>query len=211
MSESPAATTFSHSIPSREPTLAELVERARKGSVAAQREVIEKYGSHVLRVVRRNLNQRLRPRFDSVDFVQDVWVSFFRTVGSEHILESPNDLATFLITIARNKVVDANRQQLDTERCDLRREESLDQRKTKSDRPGAMDMPARQPTPSQVAMAQEAWHNLVDGLPEHYRNILALRQEGYQHEEIASRLNLNERTVRRVIERLNPYERDPAA
>jgi RNA polymerase sigma factor (sigma-70 family) len=190
-------------------SLTELVEQARRGSQFAQRQLVEEYGDAVLRVVRRTLNQRLRTRFDSLDFVQDVWVSFFRNVGSKDLVETPRDLAAFLIGIARNKVVDANRQQLDTARFDLRREQSLHQRKTKSDQTGPVDVPARQPSASQVAMAHEAWTRLVERLPKRYRDILALKRDGYDTNEIAARLNIHERTVRRVIEKFNVYERDP--
>ena len=58
---------------------------------------------------------------------------------------------------------------------------------------------ARQPSPSEVAVAEELWARLLRGLPEHHRQILELRRDGNTHQQIADRLGLNERTVRRVI------------
>src|SRR5688572_23874581 len=56
-----------------------LMQCVREGSADATKELLDRYGPHVLRVVRRKLNRKLRPKFDSVDFVQDVWASFFTT------------------------------------------------------------------------------------------------------------------------------------
>src|SRR5262249_14283511 len=54
-----------------------LMERIRAGSQEAARELCDRYGSHILRVVRRKLDKKLRSKFDSVDFLQSVWTSFF--------------------------------------------------------------------------------------------------------------------------------------
>ncbi|NQT11376.1 MAG: helix-turn-helix domain-containing protein [Planctomycetes bacterium] len=61
---------------------------------------------------------------------------------------------------------------------------------------------ADQPSPSQVAIADELWTRLLRGRPEHHQRILELRREGNTHQQIADRLGVNERTVRRVIRSL---------
>ena len=55
-----------------------LMRRVREGSEAAAWELVDKYGGHLRRAVRRVLNPMLRSKFDSLDFVQLVWDSFFR-------------------------------------------------------------------------------------------------------------------------------------
>ena len=53
------------------------VKELRTGSEEAIWNFIQTYGPHIQRVVRRRLHHKLRSKFDSVDFVQMVWVSFF--------------------------------------------------------------------------------------------------------------------------------------
>ena len=57
-------------------------------------------------------------------------------------------------------------------------------------------------TPIEVAEASEALSRLRALLPEDRRTILDLKAEGLSTVEIAARLGLGERTVRRVIEDL---------
>jgi len=54
-----------------------LLEQARAGSDSAARELIERFGPFILRVIRNRLDPRLRSIFDSADFSQAVWASFF--------------------------------------------------------------------------------------------------------------------------------------
>src|SRR6478736_4128141 len=61
-----------------ESEFAALIEQVRAGSQEAAWTLVEKYGRDVQRFVRRTLHQRLRSKFDSLDFVQIVWGSFFR-------------------------------------------------------------------------------------------------------------------------------------
>src|SRR5256885_494267 len=89
-----------------------LMQRAFEGSSEAAQELMAKYGAYIIRAVRKRLSHKLRPRFDSIDFVQDVWASFYR--GEERKFEGPEHLIAFLTRVAQNKVIDAARGSLDT-------------------------------------------------------------------------------------------------
>jgi hypothetical protein len=56
-------------MPDRHLEIAALMERIQEGSQDAVRELLDQYGSHLVRVIRRRLSQRLRSQFDSADFV----------------------------------------------------------------------------------------------------------------------------------------------
>jgi RNA polymerase sigma factor (sigma-70 family) len=175
----------------------QVMRRVREGSQEAAQELFDVYGPHIRRIVRRNLHKRLRPKFDSCDFVQAVWATFFadKRLGN---FESPQALVAFLATVARNKVVEVTRQRLQTQKYDLDRERSLD-----GSAAWCMNaVPARQPTPSQVAVAKEQWELLLDKLPAHQRDILVMVRQGSTNQEIADLLGINEKTVRRVLTRL---------
>src|SRR5262249_7566398 len=56
------------------------ITRIRAGDEEAARELLQRYEAKVRLVVRRQLPKLLRSRFDSLDFLQSVWGSFFHRV-----------------------------------------------------------------------------------------------------------------------------------
>ncbi len=76
-----------------------LMREAEAGSEDAARELYDTYMKYVLRCVRNRLWHRLRSKFDSQDFVQQVWASFFDDRGSLPDFQSPEDLIAYLQAI----------------------------------------------------------------------------------------------------------------
>ena len=177
-----------------------LMERLRNGSEEAGRELFERYGTHILFVVREKMHGKLRPLFDSMDFSQDVWASFFALPHGQYKFSSPKDLIGFLVKIARHKVIDTMRQRLGTTKYDRKRENSLDGSVAHQ----AGELTARQPTPSQVFVAREQWDRLQADTPVHLRPILELLLQGHTHKEVAQKLGMNEKTIRRLLRRVAP-------
>ena len=177
---------------------AELMERVHEGSQDAAWRLLEKYGPHVKRFVRRNLNQEMRSKFDSLDFAQVVWASFFREPDRMRRLESPADLISYLAIMARNKVVEEVRRRMLSVKHDVRREIGFSELEQDLE----VRTPNHDPTPSAVAIAKERWHTLMDNQPESVRRIVELRFMGATFGEIAEQLNIDERTVRRAIDGL---------
>jgi RNA polymerase sigma factor (sigma-70 family) len=173
-----------------------LIQRMRDGSEEAARELYVRYGGHIRRIVRRTPNKKLRSTSDSSAFVQAVWATFFADQHSPQ-LDNPEAFKAFLGQVARNKVVEVFRQR-HTEKYNIDREHSLDG----SAACQATRVPAPQPTPSQVAVAKERWNEMVNQLPAHQQGILDLARQGDNYKEIAAKLGVNERTVRRVISKL---------
>jgi len=183
----------------------DLMRRVQEGDEQAAEELYESYREHILRVVRRRLHHPLRNRFDSCDFVQSVWTSFFGRVTKTCQFDSPQALVAFLKKMALFKVVDAYRKGTQTARHNCSNERSLNDAPTEG-REGAPQayLAAPTPTPSQEAAAQERWENLTQGKCELDRQILALRREGYTYEEIAARLKLSPKRIQRLLRRLEP-------
>ena len=176
----------------------QLIARLRDGDQEAAWKLVEQYGPHILRTVRRKLNRELRSKFDSQDFVQAVWASFFADDGRVDHLESPAQLIALLAAIARHKIIDQIRKRMMTQKHDVRRERSMHD----SIAPQGANVAAQDPTPSEIVIAREQWDRLLDQQPDHYRQIVELRFRGETLTAIAEQLNLNERTVRRVLERM---------
>lgn len=177
-----------------------LMQRVQQGSEDAVKELLELYGHHIFRVVRRRLDQRLRAKYDSQDFAQSVWASFFAVGTRERAFDNPEALVAYLVKTARNKVVEVVRRRYGAQKRDIRRERSLE---------GSAALDARTladagQTPSQVLGAREQWARLVDKLPTHQKVMLELLYQGYTHQEIADRVGFSEKTIRRLISRIAP-------
>jgi RNA polymerase sigma factor (sigma-70 family) len=182
--------------PREEGELRQFLARIRDGDEDAARELLRRYEAKVRLVVRRQLPRLLRSRFDSEDFVQSIWGSFFRRIkASPTELENTENLIGFLARAARNKVIDEYRR-ASSRKHDVRREESM----WKGAEP--RELVDGSDTPLEVVEATEALDRLRDLLPEARRAVLDLKAEGLTTLEIAARLGLGERTVRRVIEDL---------
>lgn len=172
-----------------------LIEQIKQGSHEAARELAETYGPCVQRYVRRWIRRDLRNRFDSLDFVQLVWASFFCDPDKVPALESPEQLVAYLNRMAQHKVIDEGRRQ-DLLKSNVRREERL------AYRGDFVPIYGRDPTPSAVAIFQEEYDALVTRQPEQVGRVAQLRFEGATYEEIADELQISERHARRAIARL---------
>jgi DNA-directed RNA polymerase specialized sigma24 family protein len=134
---------------------ARLLHRVKEGSEEAMLELVEKYGEHVFRAVRRRLNRAIRSKFDSADFVQAVWASFFENRAQLVDFASAKDLITYLSRIAQNNVIDENRRRLILHGRNINREVPLHE----SDAEETVVSPA--PTASEVVYADERLHQLT--------------------------------------------------
>lgn len=172
----------------------ELMARVRTGSQEAMTELCRRYGGHLRRVVRRKLSQRLRGQFDSLDFTQDVWVSFVAVPAEQYTFDTPEQLVLFLSRVACNKVVDAYRQRLGAGKRIEQQEPT----------PESIPVPAsREPTPSQAFLADERWERILDGLTPAQREVVDLLRQGHTHHEISEQLGLHVKEIQRLVRKLS--------
>lgn len=180
------------------------MRRVEAGEPGAVEELLQGYGQHVMRAVRRHLRSEMRSKFDSDDFVQDVWKSFFAAPPAADKFLEPRHLAGYLVAMARNKIGQEQRRRLKTLKFDVRRERSLDDCLGA----GQSEPIDDHPTPSQVVSAREQWQQLVaEGCTDRVREILRLRCLGMTFDEIGRNLGIHARTARRAIEKLAREER----
>ncbi len=150
-------------------------------------------------MVRARLPKRLRSQFDSADFVQAIWQSFF----TDLVHRGPNfqkvvHLRRYLAGVARNKVYEQHRRLTRTEKYDIRREERLYIRR--GDREVPLDVISPGPSPSQAAQARDRLDHLIAGLSQREIDVIELRRLGLTFEEIAAQTGVKERTARRIID-----------
>jgi RNA polymerase sigma factor (sigma-70 family) len=176
----------------------DLIRRAAAGDAAARHELFARYHRAVRLAVRRRMPDRLRARFDSLDFAQDVWASFLALPADRLTFPGPDALVAFLAQVGRAKVIDAGR----------RPAADPINAPPGGDPAGDLDgLPAggQAQTPSQHAIAAERWHVLATRLPPGQRAILERLRDGRSHAEIAADLNLSVRTVERIVRRLKDF------
>ena len=177
--------------------LSDFLRRIQAGEDGAARELLSRYEAEVRLVVRRQLPRLLRSRFDSLDFLQSVWGSFFRRMRTAPTeFEDSRHLVAFLARAAKNKVIDEYRRAA-SRKHDMHREEPL---WLEGRRP--RDVPDPIDSPSEVAQAHEVLVRLRELMPAERRTILELKAEGLSSKDIGERLGISERTVQRVLEEL---------
>src|SRR5436189_4302318 len=147
----------------------EQITRIRGGDERAAADLVHRYEPEIRREVRFLLRDPfLRRSFDSMDICQSVMGSFFlRAALGEYHINRPEDLIRLLISMTRNKVVDATRRQR-AQRRDHRRSTSLD----------AVDLAAATPSPSQVVEGREMLAAFRERLSPEERKLADLRAAG---------------------------------
>jgi RNA polymerase sigma factor (sigma-70 family) len=177
----------------------ELMRRARSDDPAAIRDFLARFEREVQMMVRARLPKKLRTQFDSVDFVQAVWQSFF-----SDLRENPREFANtehlrgFLAGVVRNKVQEQHRRLTRTEKYDVAREQRLYIRR--GDREVLREVVSPEPSPSEMVQADDRMAQLTAGRSPREVEVVKLRLQGLTFVEIAERTRMDERAVRRVIE-----------
>ena len=169
-----------------------LRDACRRRDPAATAELVRRYLPHVRAAVRRRLAASMRIRFDSHDFAQDVWLSFFRVAVDREDLRDEGGLVAYLSEMARLKVAEEYRHQT-TQKVGLARDVPFTP---------AVDPTGREPTPSQAAVADDEWERLTANLPDRERQMLQMLRDGHTHADTAATFQLSEKTVQRLVRRL---------
>lgn len=171
----------------------QLWDAIRAGRSTEYRQLVGDCTPRLLKVVRRRLDRRLRPRFDSVDFAQAVWLSFVAQLDQLPCFASVDELRAYLAQMAAHKVIDEIRRQSPGTQRDLQRETEL-----AADDDEALP-PSPRNTPSQFAIANERLGQILAGRSAVHQQIIRQKLAGHSIPEIARAVGLSERQVRRVL------------
>jgi RNA polymerase sigma-70 factor (ECF subfamily) len=176
--------------PADDRSLEVLLDKLAQGDAGAAERVFAFYEPYLRLMVRRQLSPELRPKFDSADIVQSVWVDLvdeFRKPGRR--FADVNHLKAFLLRVTRNRFIDRLRRH----RLALQAEQPLE--KIADER-----LPVSpQPAPGAAAEAGELWEHLLALCPPQHHPVLLLKKQGHALEEIAARTGLHPSSVRRIL------------
>ena len=185
----------------RESDFTDLMARAGSGDPEAIRDFLERFEQEVRVMVRARLPRKLRPRFDSGDFVQEVWQAVFagpRDRPRPLEFENVAHLCGFLQGVVRNKVQEQHRRLTRTAKHNLAHEEPL--YIARGDREIPREVASPDPSPSENVQADDRLEQLMAGFGPREIEVLTLRRQGLTYAEVAERTGMHERSVRRIIE-----------
>jgi RNA polymerase sigma factor (sigma-70 family) len=176
---------------------AHLIQRARQGSAAAARELVETYGPAVERVIRRRLRHDLRRLLDPEDILQQVWLEFFSKGLHQATFEGPDKLVAFLRRLAVRQVAMAHRAFWHGHQHHLEQLLSLDD-------PGAAaaGWVSRAPPPEQEVDQDDAFARLWPRLSWEEHQVFRWLFLGHTYRRIADHLGVSTRTVQRLAAHL---------
>ncbi len=177
-----------------------LLQRIREGSEEAAREFVDEYGAAILRAVRRKLSRKLRSRFDSADFAQTVWASFFADREAIASFQDPAAIVAYLQESARSKVKNEYRRLFRRQTDSVAREEPL--ANYANGRHLEPNLPGSDPTPSEAVSFQESYDRICNDIPPHLQQMLEMQRHGDTYEDIAREFGVSTRTIRRIFRRL---------
>jgi RNA polymerase sigma factor (sigma-70 family) len=175
-----------------------LVNRWREGDEDAAKALYEQYFAKLMHIVSGHLTQSYKKQVDPEDVLQSAFGTVFRRISNgEFSFESDGDVWKLLVTVVLNKLRHRVRY-LNADRRDIRRE-----LRAESDFDGVLAAQLSQPPGiSEAAEFAELVRDIFEFLPEQERMLLQLRMDGYGQQEIAERLDVTDRTVRRMWDRI---------
>lgn len=157
----------------------------------------QQYGARLQGLAAHHLTTKLYRREEPEDVVQSVCRTFFRRAQEGQFQLSGSDslwrlLCAITVTKVRQKARFHGRKK--REFC---REEPID-----DGRPGAAGQGTPEPTPDEAVEFADQLQQLLSDLDEEERQLVELKLAEATHLDIANKLGCSERTVRRILKRV---------
>ena len=179
-----------------------LVALAKEGDPSALNQLCSIYGERVRRIIRFRMDRKLRPKFDSVDVVQDALI--LALGGLEGFTyKNEGDFLRWLSRIAENRLGDIL-DRFHAGKRDIRKEIPFKKRgaSTEGVFTGPAD-PMGMTTPSVIVTRKEEFDALekaMDALSPELREVIVLtRIEGLSYRDAGERLGKSSDAVRRLV------------
>jgi len=181
-----------------------LVSLAKQGDESALNRLCAVYGERVRRIIRIHIGKELRSKMESMDLVQDAFISALRSLES-FTYTSEGDFLRWISKIAENRIRD-NLDKLHADKRDIRKEIPLKNNERSSQDSFIRDFaPADSTTPSMIISKREELDKLekaMDKLKPEYKEVISLTKiEGLSYEEVGKRLSKSSDAVRMLLAR----------
>lgn len=176
----------------------DLVAKASAGDQEAARLIVNRYMERLWEAARKRISLRFASRVDPDDVVQSVFRTFFvRNKKGEFVIHDDDDLCKLLMRITINKTL----RQIAKQRAGKRNpEREIGQGPDSGD--CLQDISGREPTADEELAFLDHLEHFLGKLSPQERDILEMRLQGHSNEDIAQKLGVYDRKIRRVIERI---------
>ena len=196
-------------------TTQQLVFLAKEGNKTALEKLCRVYGERVHWIVRFRMGREIRSKLDSMDLVQDAFVSALEDLG-DFTYKDDGDFLRWLSGIVENRIRD-NIKKLHADKRNIRKEVPLRNRvpTTEKNFAGAPG-PVATTTPSAIVSKSEDLDKLdkaIGNLTPEYREVIILKKiEGLSYKEIGNKLGKSADAVGMLVSRamlslINAFER----
>jgi RNA polymerase sigma factor (sigma-70 family) len=175
-----------------EEELTRFIDGLRTGNSTVLGEFLTCYGPTLQRIADKNLSPVVKRRLGPEDIAQSACRSFLRRArGGEFQLDDADGLLRLLCAITLTKVREKTR-------FHLRQKRGL-QFETRF---GETQTSGTEPDPAELAEFNDLMAAALAGLDDEERAMLELKLLAHTHDEIAGQLGCSERTVRRILKRI---------
>ena len=168
------------------PPKSSIVSRLQAGTDSAAAEVDKRYRERLCRLVEREMDRRYRRKEGTEDVVQSALRTFYRrNAAGEFRIDFSSDLWHLLVKLTRRKI--------------LKRVEKLRAAKRDAKRevcPEGDDLPGREPTPEEAAIAAELIEWTLAGLDETSASVFLLLLSTHTEQQIATKMGCTRAQVR---------------
>jgi RNA polymerase sigma-70 factor (ECF subfamily) len=180
-----------------------LVTLAKNGDQSALDQLCKVYNERVLRIIRMRMGPELRTKMESMDLVQDAFISALRSLEN-FTYKNEGDFLRWVSKIAENRLRD-NLDKLHADKRDIRQEIPLNNRSDTQETFAGISGPVDTATPSLIMSRREELNKLekaMDKLKPEYREVITLTKiEGLSYKEAGQRLGKNADAVRMLLSR----------
>ncbi|MFC1793448.1 sigma-70 family RNA polymerase sigma factor [Planctomycetota bacterium] len=180
-----------------------LVTMAQAGDELALDRLCNVYGERVRRIIRLRMGKELRSRMESMDLVQDAFISALRSLEN-FTYKNEGDFLRWLSQIAENRLRD-HVEKLHTNKRDIRKEIPLNNNRQSQDSFVRTPGPVASTTPSMIMSRREELDSLekaIDKLKPEYREVIVLAKiEGLSNIDIGKKLGKKPHAVCMLLSR----------
>lgn len=160
--------------------------------------VFQRYAQRLMSVARDRLGAQLRSKVSPEDVVQSAFKSFFRRKDEFQFEKDGSDGLWGLLVVITVRKCAKWADVFGADKRSTAREVSLNAGGPKG--PGLGDVAGREPGPTEVAILSELVERMLGRLDERQQQMVSMRMQGYELEEIAEQVRSSRRTVARVIQ-----------
>lgn len=175
-----------------------LLDLWRAGDEQAARELFDRYAERLLALARKRIGARLNSRVDPEDVVQSVFRTFFfRAKEGRFSFQDQDDLSKLLVRITVHKTL----RQVEFHTA-AKRDPGMEAAQGDADHDRIKEVLDSEPTPQAAVTFLDQLEHFLGKLTPDERQILELRLRGDSNREIAKKLGIYDRKIRRVLERV---------